>query len=225
MKVLKILVGCEESQAVCIELRKLGHIAISCDLKKSSGGHPEWHFKGDVFEAIKAGYLTLENGETIFIDKWDLGIFFPDCTYLTVSANKWYKDQPERKSGTLVGEARREARREAIKFFMDLYNCEIEHVSIENPIGVMSSLFRKPDCVLQPWMFGHGETKATCLWLKNLPKINPTNIVDGRYQRIHLLPKTKDRAELRSKTYPGIASALAIQFTNYILNPIKTTLF
>lgn len=201
---LVVLVGCEESQAVTIELRKLGHEAYSCDLKECSGGHPEWHLKMDVFEAIK-------------LKKWDIGIFFPDCTYLTVSANKWYKDQPERKSGTLVGEKRREAREKGIEFFMKLYNCKIPKIAIENPIGVMSSRFRKPNQVLQPWMFGHGETKATCLWLKELPNIKPTNIVDGREQRLHLLPKTANRAELRSKTYPGIAKAMAQQWAGKVL--------
>jgi len=200
MKKLKILVGCEESQAVTIELRKLGHEAFSCDLKECSGGYPEWHLKMDVFQAIE-------------LKKWDMGIFFPDCTYLTVSANKWYKNQPERKSGTLVGQARRDAREKAISFFMNLYNCNIPKIAIENPIGVMSSRFRKPNQVLQPWMFGHGETKATCLWLKNLPNLIPTNIVDGRKQRLHELPPSKDRAELRSKTFPGIAKAIATQFT------------
>ena len=196
---MKILVGCEESQAVTIELRKLGHEAYSCDLIECSGGYPEWHLQIDVFEAIK-------------LKDWDMGIFFPTCTYLTVSANKWYKDQPERASGVLVGQKRRNARDEAIDFFMQLYNCGIPKIAIENPIGVMSSRFRKPNQVLQPWMFGHGETKATCLWLNNLPKLLPTDIVDGREQRMHLLPKTKDRAKLRSKTYPGIAQAMATQW-------------
>ena len=113
---LFILVGCEESQAVTIELRKQGHQAFSCDLQECSGGYPEWHLQIDVFEAIK-------------LRKWDAGIFFPDCTYLTVSANKWYKDQPPRKSGTLVGAERREAREKAIKFFMNLYNLSLIHIS------------------------------------------------------------------------------------------------
>ena len=200
---MKILVGCEESQTVCIELRKLGHEAYSCDLIECSGGHPEWHLQTDVFEAIK-------------LKEWDAAIFFPPCTYLTVSANKWYKDQPARKSGTLVGEARREARREAIIFFKKLYNCGIPKIAIENPIGVMSTEFRKPDQVIQPWMFGHGETKATCLWLKGLNKLSPTKVVEGREQRLHYLPKTKDRAKLRSKTYPGIAKAMAEQWFGHI---------
>ena len=196
---MQILVGCEESQAVTIELRKLGHEAYSCDIIECSGGHPEWHLQMDVFEAIR-------------LKSWDMGIFFPTCTYLTVSANKWYKDQPERKSGVLVGQKRREAREEAIDFFMNLYNCEIPKIAIENPIGIMSSRFRKPDQVLQPWMFGHGETKATCLWLRNLSKLRSTNIVDGREQRLHLLPKTEERAKIRSKTFPGIAKAMAEQW-------------
>jgi len=196
---MKILVGCEESQAVTIELRKLGHEAYSCDLKPCSGGHPEWHLQIDVFEAIK-------------LKKWDLGIFFPDCTYLTVSANKWYKDQPPRKSGTLVGSARRSAREKAIAFFMALYNSDIPKLSLENPIGVMSSRFRKPNQVIQPWMFGHGETKATCLWLKGLPNLKPTHLVSGREQKLHRLPPSKNRAELRSKTFAGIAKAMALQW-------------
>jgi len=195
---MKILVGCEESQAVCIELRKLGHEAYSCDLQECSGGHPGWHLQMDVFEAIK-------------LKQWDMGIFFPDCTYLTISANKWYKDQPPRKSGTLVGVERRVARIEAAAFFLALYNCRIPKVVLENPIGVMSTLFRKPDQVLQPWMFGHPETKATCLWLRGVDKLVPTKIVEGREQRLHYLPKTPDRAKLRSKTYPGIAKAMAEQ--------------
>jgi hypothetical protein len=198
---MEILVGCEESQAVCLALRKKGHQAFSCDIQKCSGGYPEFHLQMDVFDAIK-------------FKRWDMAIFFPPCTYLTISANKWYKDQPERKSGTLVGEKRRQARKDAIDFFMKLYNCSIEKIAIENPIGVMSTEFRKPDQVLQPWMFGHGETKATCLWLKNLPKLKPTNIVDGRQQRLHYLSPSKDRAKLRSKTFPGIAEAMAHQWTN-----------
>jgi len=198
---MKILVGCEESQAVTIELRKLGHEAFSCDLLECSGGKPEWHLQMDVFKAIN-------------MQNWDMGIFFPTCTYLTISANKWYKDQPKRKSGTLVGEERRNAREDAIIFFMKLYNCKIPKVCLENPIGVMSSRFRKPNQVLQPWMFGHGETKATCLWTRGLPNLQHTNIVDGREQRLHRLPKTKDRAKIRSKTFPGIAKAMATQWAS-----------
>lgn len=196
---MKVLIACEESQVVCKAFRAKGHEAHSCDLQDCSGGHPEWHLKMDCFKAID-------------LIKPVLLIAHPPCDYLTISANKWYKDQPERKSGALVGEARREARREAIEFFMKLYNCGISKIAIENPIGVMSSEFRKPDQVLQPWQYGHGETKATCIWLKGLSKLTPTDIVEGREQRLHKLPPSKDRAKLRSKTYPGIAEAMADQW-------------
>lgn len=199
MNAMRILIGCEESQAVCKAFRKRGHEAFSCDILPCSGGHPEWHLQMDVFEAIK-------------LKEWDAAIFFPPCTYLTVSANKWYKDQPPRKSGVLVGEERRKARIESIKFFMDLYNCGIPKIAIENPIGVMSSEFRKPDQILQPWMFGHGETKATCLWLQGFPKLFPTNIVEGREQRIWKISPSDDRAILRSKTFQGIADGMATQW-------------
>jgi hypothetical protein len=205
MKKLRILVGCEESQAVTIELRKLGHEAYSCDLLSCSGGYPEWHYQEDIFQVIKQG-------------NWDMMIGFPPCTYLTVSANKWYKDQEPRKSGVLVGLDRRNAREDAIKFFIDLYSCDIPFIALENPIGVISSRFNKPDQVLQPWMFGHGETKATCLWLRGLPKLIPTDIVKGREQRIHLLSPSSDRSKLRSKTFSGIAKAMSEQWTTYINN-------
>lgn len=196
---MRILVGCEESQAVTKAFRALGHEAYSCDIIPCSGGHPEWHIEGDVID-------TIEQSE------WDMGIFFPPCTYLTVTGNKWFKDQPPRKSGALVGQARRDAREDAIFFFMRLMTCNIPRVAIENPIGIMTSRYRKPDQVLQPWMFGHNEQKATCLWLKNLPTLTPTDIVEGREQKLHLLPPSKDRAKLRSKTYQGIADAMAQQW-------------
>lgn len=194
-----VLVGCEESQAVTIALRSRGVEAYSNDLLPCSGGHPEWHLQMDVFEAIK-------------LKKPIAGIFFPDCTYLTISANKWYKEQPKRKSGALVGAERIEARIKAKAFFLSLYNSDIKRIAIENPIGIMSTEFRRPDQVLQPWMFGHGETKATCLWLKGFPLLTPTNIVEGREQRLYLLPPTKDRAKIRSKTFSGIAEAMTIQW-------------
>ena len=205
MKALKILVMCEESQAVCLAFRALGHEAYSNDLKACTGGHPEFHLQMDCFEALK-------------LKNWDLVIAFPTCTYLTISANKWYKDQPKRKSGTLVGAERRAAREEAVEFFMRIVNCGVKHIAIENPVGIMSTRYRKPNQVIQPWMFGHGETKATCLWLTNLPNLIPTNIVEGRYGRMHLLPKTADRATLRSKTYQGVANAMAKQWSEYLCN-------
>ena len=199
-----ILVACEESQRVTIALRNNGIEAYSCDLKPTSGNHPKWHIQTDVLEIIGDSY------------DWGGIIVFPDCTYLTVSANKWYKDQPLRKSGTLVGAERREARRKAIEFFMKFINCSCPNVTIENPIGIMSTVYRKPDQILQPWMFGHGETKATCLWLKGFPLLKPTNIVSGREQRLHHLPPSKNRAEIRSKTFPGIAEAFGFQYAEYL---------
>lgn len=204
MKKLLVLIACEESQAICLAFRKLGHEAYSCDLQECSGGHPEYHLEMDALEAIK-------------LRKWDLIIAHPPCTYLTVSANKWYNDMPPRKSGVLVGQARRDAREEAIQFFMEFVNADCKHIAIENPVCIMSSRYRKPDQVIQPWMFGHGETKATCLWLKGLPKLKPTNIVEGREQKLHNLSPSEDRAKLRSKTYEGIANAIAEQWSEYVM--------
>jgi len=198
---MRILIGCEESQAVTIAFRKLGHEAFSCDLEPCSGGHPEWHLQEDVFSVLDGS--------------WDAGIFFPPCTYLTVSANRWLKDGITAKSGILTGAARRKAQDEAVKFVKRL-STSVPISAIENPIGVLSTKWRKPDQIIQPWQFGHGETKATCLWLNNLPKLKPTNIVEGREDRIFRLPPTADRAKLRSKTYQGIADAMADQWSKAI---------
>jgi hypothetical protein len=193
---MKVLIACEYSGRVRDAFTKLGHDAMSCDILETES--PGKHYKGDVRDVLGGG--------------WDMMVAHPPCTYLTVSANKWYKDQSERKSGTLVGQARRDAREEAIFFFMLLMTSNVSKIAIENPIGVLSSRYRKPDQVIQPWQFGHGETKATCLWLKNLPKLESTNVVDGREQRLHLLPPSRDRAKIRSKTYQGIADAMAMQW-------------
>lgn len=184
---MKILVACEESQAVTIELRKLGHEAYSCDIMECSGGHPEWHLRQDVTGLLKK--------------KWDLIIAFPPCTDLAVSGAMWLKEK--------IADGRQQR---SIKFFMEFANCDCEKVAIENPIGIMSSRHRKPDQIIQPWQFGHGETKATCLWLRGLPKLNPTDVVNGRDQRIWKLPPSEDRAKLRSKTFTGIAKAMAEQW-------------
>ena len=193
---MKVLIACEYSGRVRDAFTKLGHDAMSCDILETES--PGKHYKGDVRDVLGGG--------------WDMMVAHPPCTYLTVSANKWYKDQPERKSGALVGQARRDAREDAIFFFMLLMTCNINKIAIENPIGVLSSKYRKPDQVIQPWQFGHGETKATCLWLKNLPKLESTNVVDGREQRLHLLPPSIDRAKIRSKTFQGIADAMVMQW-------------
>ena len=188
---MKVLVACEESQAVTIKLRALGHEAYSCDIIDCSGGHPEWHLKQDVTPLLQ--------------DNWDLIIAFPPCTHLSSSgARHW---EAKRKDGR---------QQEAVDFFMLFANAKCKYIAIENPIGYMSSAYRKPDQIIQPWQFGHGETKATCLWLKNLPSLKETNVVDGREQRIWKLPPTADRAKLRSKTYDGVAEAMATQWTTYI---------
>lgn len=207
---LIVLIGCEESQAVCIAFRKLGHTAFSCDKQSCSGGHPEWHLQMDVFEAER--YLRKKYG------KIDLGIFFPDCTFITVSANKWLKEQPKLKSGKLVGEKRIKAREDGLQFVIDLANLKIPRIAIENPIGSLSSRWRKPDQIIQPTDFGHNETKATCLWLKNLPLLILTkkiNIVEKRREqhRIHKMPPSVERSKERSKTYQGIADAMAKQWS------------
>lgn len=211
---LFILVGHEESQAVTIELRKLGHNAFSCDLKPCSGGHPEWHLQMDVFQAIK-------------LRTWDAGIFFPDCTYLTISAEWAYKEQPyhqKLKPGTLFGKERCAARLDAVRHVEKLYNCEINLVSIENPVGKLSTLFMKPTQTIQPYEFGEDASKRTCLWLKGLPKLKPTKYIEPRIVNgkklwgnqtdsgQNKLSPGENRAELRSKTYRGIAEAMATQW-------------
>lgn len=184
---MKILVACEESQAVTIELRKLGHEAYSCDIEPCSGGHPEWHLQQDVVPLLK--------------EKWDMIIAFPPCTDLAVSGARWFKEKQK--------DGRQQA---SIDFFMLFANNPCKRIAIENPIGIMSTKWRKPDQIIQPWQFGHGETKATCLWLKNLPLLKPTNIVADREPRIHRMAPGPERARLRSKTYPGIAKAMAEQW-------------
>ena len=187
-EVMKILVACEESQAVTKELRKLGHQAFSCDILSCSGGHPEWHIQGDVIKELDKN--------------WDMIIAFPPCTHLSSSGARWFKEK--QKYGR---------QQNAVDFFMRIVNANATKIAIENPIGIMSSKYRKPDQIIQPWQFGHGETKATCLWLKGLPKLTATELVEGREQRIWRLPPSKDRAKLRSKTFPGIAKAMATQWT------------
>jgi len=194
---MNILLACEYSNTVSEAFRKKGHTVTSCDLLPNDEDQTN-HYQGDVFDIINNGF--------------NLMIAHPPCTYLTVSANKWFKDQSPRLSGTLVGKARRDAREESILFFMALMNSSIPMIAVENPIGVMSSRYRKPDQILQPWQYGHGETKATCLWLKNLPLLTPSDIVEGREQKLHNLSPSADRWKIRSKTFQGIADAMANQW-------------
>lgn len=187
---MKVLVACEESQAVTIELRNLGHEAYSCDVEPCSGGHPEWHLQQDVLPLLA--------------EPWDMIIAFPPCTHLAVSGARYFEQK------------RRDGRQQqGIDFFMNFTRLDCPRVAIENPIGIMSTHYRKPDQIIQPWQFGHGETKATCLWLKGLPHLIPTNIVEGRVQRVWRMPPGPERAKERSKTYPGIARAMAQQWAGW----------
>lgn len=192
---LKVLIACEESQTVTKEFRKLGHEAYSCDILPCSGGHSEWHIQGGLSFLINTPYI-----------QWDLILAFPPCTHIASSGAKWFKEKRE--------DGRQQ---EGIDFFMLFTRLKCNKVAIENPIGIMSTHYRKPDQIIQPWQFGHGETKATCLWLKGLPKLKPTNIVSGREQRIWKMSPSKERSKLRSKTYPGIAEAMATQWNRSAL--------
>lgn len=198
---MRVLVACEFSGTVRDAFQAKGHDAWSCDLLPTERGGP--HIQGDVTSILAAG--------------WDLMIAHPPCTYLTVSGNKWMKPEFAHRFPR-----RAEQREEAVAFFLALYNAPIPRVAVENPIGIMSTRFRKPDQVVQPWMFGHGETKATCFWLRGLSPLLPTHHKDGdlfteaapveRVQRLHLLPPSATRWAERSKTYPGIAAAMADQW-------------
>lgn len=238
-RILNVLVACEESQRVCMEFRKLGHNAYSCDLLNCSGGHPEWHFNMDVLEVIKNKGGILENGEKVKIDgKWDLMVAHPPCTFLAVSGAKWYyhpedKDLPiEKRRPHPRFPNRAQDREDGANFFMALATADIEHIAVENPIGIMSKRYRKPDQIVQPYWFGDPFSKTTCLWLKNLSPLEPTNMVDkGEYVELKSgkrLPKwysdalakaktADERRTLRSKTFPGFAKAIAEQWSKELL--------
>ena len=206
---MKVLVACEESQEVCKAFRERGHEAYSCDMVDCSGGHPEWHIKENCIPIIGGGvtFSTVDGQEHEVPGLWDLLIAHPPCTYLTVSGNRWFGDGYGISSRTRYLD-----RIDAINFFMRFVLCSAKKIAIENPIGIMSSVYRKPDQIIQPWQFGHGETKATCLWLKNLPPLFATEIVEEREQRIFKMPPSPERTRLRSKTYTGIARAMAEQW-------------
>ena len=182
----KILIACEESQAVTKEMRELGIEAYSCDIEPCSGGHPEWHLQQDV---------------TLLLEKdWDMIIAFPPCTDLAVSGARWFKEKQ--------ADGRQQ---KSVDFFLQFTRLRCKW-AIENPIGIMSSKFRKPNQIIQPWQFGHGETKATCLWLNKLPVLEPTDIVEGREQRIWKMAPSPERTKLRSKTFMGISKGMAEQW-------------
>ena len=181
---MKVLVACEHSGTVRDAFRALGHDALSCDLLPSDNGGP--HYRGDVRDILGEG--------------WDLMIAHPPCTHLAVSGARWFKSKPP------------EWQHDALAFVRLLMDAPIPRIAVENPVSIISSRIRKPDQIIQPWQFGHGETKATCLWLKNLPKLTPTNIVEGRADRIHKMAPGPNRWKQRSKTYQGIANAFAQQW-------------
>ena len=246
MRKLNVLVACEESQRVCSEFRRLGHNAYSCDILKCSGGHPEWHFNQDVLQVIKNGGGNLQNGEQVYIDgPWDLMIAHPPCTYLAVSGAKWYyhpddKNLPiEQRRPHPKFPNRAQDREEGAAFFMALANADIKYIAIENPVGIMNTRWRKPDQVVQPFHFGDSASKKTCLWLKNLPQLKYTNVVDpGEYiefgsgKRLPKwysdgLTKTKtaeERRTWRSKTFPGFAKAIAEQWGSFVVNELEKKL-
>lgn len=181
---MRVLVGCEYSGRVRQAFRNIGHDAWSCDLLESEDGSP-FHIQGDVIPLLS--------------EDWDLAIFHPPCTHLAVSGSRWFKEKVKEQADALL-------------FVRELMDAQIAKIAIENPISVISSRIRKPDQIIQPWQFGHGETKATCLWLKGLPKLTPTNIVEGREARVHRMPQGPDRWKYRSRTYTGVADAMAAQW-------------
>lgn len=226
---MNVLVACEESQAVCKAFRVKGHNAFSCDIQECSGGHPEWHIQGDVLPLINGNceFTTVDGTKHIIDGKWDLLIAHPPCTYLTVAANKLYNVEKYGEKAL----KRLWDREKAIEFFMAFVDADCDKKAIENPIGVVSTKYRKPTQIIQPYEYGHPVRKSTCLWLYNLPKLTPTNVVE--YETIHskgasggysgnswvvkdengkILSYRDPRvAKARSKTFPRIAQAMAEQ--------------
>lgn len=180
---MKVLIACEFSGVVREAFRAKGHNAWSCDLLKSE--IEGQHIQGNVLEILNKG--------------WDLMIAHPPCTHLAVSGARWFKNK-------------KMEQKEALEFVKILMDAQIDKIAIENPVSIISTKIRKPDQIIQPWQFGHGETKSTCLWLKNLPKIIPSNIVEGREQKVWRMPPSDNRAKERSRTYSGIANAMAEQW-------------
>ena len=236
---LNILIACEESQAVCRAFRELGHNSYSCDLFNCSGTkfgtdeaepHPEWHFNHDVTTVLDKTDLTLQNGKQAVIDgDWDIMIGHPPCTFLAVSGAKWLYDPKDKSKPHPNFPNRRKDQEDGANFFMFLANAKVKRIAIENPIGIMSTRWRKPDQTIQPYMFGDPYSKYTCLWLKNLRPLHPSRPTEDHGERIYFgsgksqpkwysdgLTKTRskeERQKWRSKTFPGIARAIAEQWT------------
>lgn len=224
---MKILIACEESQRITIEMRRLGNECYSCDIEPPSGGHPEWHINSDCIPLLNGDctFTTMDGQQHSVKGQWDLIIAHPPCTYLTVSGNRWFNVE---KYGEKAIQ-RLKYREEAVEFFMQFINAKCNHIAVENPIGYMNTHYRKPDQIIQPYEYGDPERKTTCLWLKNLPHLQPTNIVDPNiidsstghsgYSQWHMDMQyigkdKKERSKMRSKTFPGIAKAIAEQWGN-----------
>lgn len=231
MRKLNVLIACEESQAICKEFRRLGHIAYSCDIQDESGGHPEWHIKGDAFDVVDGNCrFTTKDGTEHVVYDWDLVIAHPPCTYLSKSGERWLDVEKYGKTA----EERLGMRYDAASFFLRFTTIRCSHVAIENPVGCMSRIFRKEDQIIQPWWFGDPVKKSTCLWLKGLPALVP-EVTDEpeidvvEYTDRYGVTKTKskfffetrylpadERRRQRSKTFPGIARAIAAQWSEYL---------
>lgn len=218
---MNVLVACEESQEVCKAFREKGHRAFSCDIQPCSGGHPEWHIQGDALPLLNGDcqFWVSWGGWEMIEGKWDLIIAHPPCTYLTNTANSWYDTDKYGKKA----EQRWRDRVDAAVFFMQFVSADCEKIAVENPVGIMNSVYRKPDCIVHPYYFGDDAKKKTCFWLKGLPPLVPTNIIKpttvitghGTDSPWHAyswkLPK-EERARFRSKTWPGMAQAMAEQW-------------
>ena len=225
---MRVLIACEESQEVCKAFREKGHEAYSCDIQECSGGHPEWHIQGNVLPLIRMGgvkFQTLDKQWHEAPEEWDLVIAHPPCTYLTVSGNRHFRT--DMYGAKAYG--RYMDRVDAIKFFMEFTCCNAKRTAIENPIGIMSGVYRKPDQIIQPYEYGHAVRKSTCLWLDGLPKLEPTNVVATNEDKYgfsiggslryatdedgKILSWNDPRTAIaRSKTFPGIAKAMADQW-------------
>jgi hypothetical protein len=239
---MNVLIACEESQTVCASFRKLGFNAYSCDLVECSGGHPEWHLLGDALDVIKNNGGITQDGNLVLVDKWHLMIAHPPCTYLTSSGAKWYY-HPEDKHLPIEDRRphpkfpnRKQDQEDGANFFMALMNANIDYIAVENPVGVMSTRYRKPDQIVQPFMFGNSARKTTCLWLKGLPPLEATELVSQGesivFRSGKKMPKwycdaltnaktDAERRKLRSKTFDGIAQAMAQQWGEFVLQQEK----
>ena len=220
---MNILVACEESQRVCSQFRAKGHNAFSCDIIGCSGGHPDWHIKQDVLPLLngQCTFYTADRNCHRIVSTWDMIIAHPPCTFLAVSGNRWFNAEKYGQEAI----KRKKKREEAAAFFMAIASANCAKICIENPVGVMSTIWRKPDQIIQPFMFGDAAEKKTCLWLKGLPPLVPTNVVpppervkfdSGKsmpkwYADLWHLPK-EERSRLRSQTFPGFANAMADQW-------------